>query len=456
MKRVSSILIMAALVFASFSTNLHAAPMKEWTLAVFLNADNNLDPFGVEDQQEMSRVGSSDHLNIVSLIDRERGPAQINYIEKGKINKIKEMGELDMGDYRQLVNFMKFVKENYPAKHYCLTVWNHGSGWKNKNENSIVRGISYDDSSNNHITNAQLTVALKEINQVIGQKVDVLEFDACLMQMVEVVHACKDYSKFIVASEETEPGKGAPYDDILKGVKPGMSPDAFAKNWVKAFLTSYNGGSQGYDESTQSAIDCSKFGAMMDALNGFAKTAMSGKYARDFGMVLRQVQKFEYPENVDLVHFATLLKAQLKNDEAVKTACDKILDAAKNLIIANGSTGYSTKNAKGIAIYLPANFMVEAKYKTLSFAKDSMWDEMLAELMNRNMADKVVDDVKAGSLEALKKIIAFAERDQQEKGLARFIARELKYEFTQEAKVPAAIDAEFQTLLARLTEIAVN
>jgi hypothetical protein len=456
MKRVSSILIVAALVFASFSTNLHAAPMKEWTLAVFLNADNNLDPFGVEDQQEMSRVGSSDHLNIVSLIDREHGPAQINYIEKGKINKVKDMGELDMGDYRQLVNFMKFVKENYPAKHYCLTIWNHGSGWKNKNENAVVRGISYDDSSNNHITNAQLSVALKEINSVIGKKIDIVEFDACLMQMVEVVHACKDYSNYIIASEETEPGKGAPYDDILKNVKPGMAPDAFCKNWVKAFLASYNGGSQGYDESTQSAIDCSKFGKMMDAINGFAKTSMSGKYARDFVTVLRQVQKFSYPENIDLIHFATLLKAQLKNDEAMKTACDKVIAAANEMIIANGSTGYSTKNSKGIAIYLPSNFMVEAKYKTLSFAKDSMWDEMLAELMNRNMADKVVDDVKAGSLEALKKIVAFAERNQQEKGLFRFIARELKFEFTQESKVPAEIESEFLTLLDRLTEISVN
>ena len=456
MKRVSSILIVAALILASFSSNLHAAPVKDWTLAVFLNADNNLDPFGVEDQQEMSRVGSSDHLNIVSLIDRERGPAQINYIEKGNIKKIKDMGELDMGDYRQLINFVKFVKENYPAKHYCITVWNHGSGWKNKNENAVVRGISYDDSSNNHITNAQLTVALKEINSILGQKVDVLEFDACLMQMVEVVHACKDYSKFIVASEETEPGKGAPYDDILKGVKPGMTPDAFAKNWVKAFLSSYNGGSQGYDESTQSAIDCSKFDKMMDAINGFAKTAMSGKYARDFVTVLRQVQKFEYPENVDLVHFATLLKSQLKNDEAVKTACDKILAAADEMIIANGQTGYSTKNAKGIAIYLPFNFMVEGKYKTLSFAKDSMWDEMLAELMNRNMADKVVDDVKSGNLEALKKIIAFAESNKEEKGLFRFVARELKFEFTQETRVPSNIEAEFQTLLDRLTEISVN
>lgn len=456
MKRVSSIFIVAALIFCSFSANANAAPMKEWTLAVFLNADNNLDRFGVEDQKEMSRVGSSDHLNIVSLIDRERGPACINYIEKDNVKKIKDMGELDMGDYRQLVSFMKYVKANYPAKHYAITIWNHGSGWKNKNENAVVRGISYDDSSNNHITNAQLSVALKQINEVLGQKVDIINFDACLMQMVEVGYACKDYCKYIVASEEVEPGKGAPYDDILRGVRKGMNPEAFAKNWVKAFLGSYNGGSQGHDESTQSAIDCAKFGPMIDALNGFAKTAMSGKYARDFVTVFRQVQKFEYPENIDLVHFAQLLKAKLKNDEAIKTACDKILAAAQNLIIANGNTGYSTKNAKGIAIYFPYDFVVEPKYRTLSFSKDTMWDEMIGELMNRNMVDKIVDDVKGGNLEALKKVVAFAKRNPDEKGLFRYVARELKFEFLQETKVAADIEDEFLKLLDELTKVAVN
>ncbi|MEW6708524.1 MAG: clostripain-related cysteine peptidase [Candidatus Riflebacteria bacterium] len=456
MKRVSSILIAAALIFASFSSVNAAPPVKEWTLAVFLNADNNLDPFGVEDQQEMARVGSSDFLNIVSLIDREHGPAQINYIEKNNIKKVKDMGEMDMGDYRQLVNFMKFVKENYPAKRYCLTVWNHGSGWKNKNVNAVVRGISYDDSSNNHITNAQLSVALKEINGVIGKKVDIVEFDACLMQMVEVVHACKDYCNYIVASEQTEPGKGAPYDDILKGVKPGMSAEAFSRNWVKAFLASYNGGSQGYDESTQSAIDCSKFATLMDALSGFAKTAMAGKYAKDFGVALRQVQKYEYPENIDLIHFATLLKAQLKNDEAMKTACDKVLAAAGALVIENGYTGYSTKNSKGIAIYLPSSFMIEAKYRTLSFAKDSMWDEMLDTLLHRDVTDKIIDDVKAGSLEALKKIVTFAERNPDEKGMYRFIIRELKFEFLQETKVASNLEVEFNELVDRLTKAAVE
>ena len=158
----TSILAVAALILGLTSSSFAASNAqknikknteKEWTLAVFLNADNNLDRFGVADQEEMSKVGSSDFLNIVSLIDRENGPAQINYIEKDKINKLKDMGELAMGDYKEFVKFVKFVKENYPAKHYCFSFWNHGSGWKDKNDAaSVLKGISYDDSSHNHIS----------------------------------------------------------------------------------------------------------------------------------------------------------------------------------------------------------------------------------------------------------------------------------------------------------------
>ena len=457
MNRVLSISILAGLLFALiFSPSAEAVEKKEWTLAVFLNADNNLDRFGVEDQDEMSRVGSSDFLNIVSLIDRERGPAQINYIEKGNVRKVKDMGELDMGDYRQFISFIKYVKKNYPAKHYAITFWNHGSGWKNKNENVVVRGISYDDSSNNHITNAQLKVALREANKILGQKIDIVNFDACLMQMVEVGYACKDYSKFVVASEETEPGKGAPYDDILKGVKKGMNAEAFARHWVKAFCGSYNGGSQGYDESTQSALDCSKFQKLVDALNGFAKTSMSGKYARGFNSVFRKVQKFSYPENIDLVHFAELVSSYYKNDEAMQTSCKKIKEAADEVIIAEGQTGYSTENAKGIAIYFPYDYIVESKYRTIGFAKDTMWDEMILELRNRNMVNKVVDNVKEGKLDSLKTMVKFAKQNSDEKSLYRYMIRELKYEFLQENKVKPSIEKEFNRLVEELTEIAVN
>ncbi|HNW10674.1 MAG TPA: clostripain-related cysteine peptidase, partial [Candidatus Rifleibacterium sp.] len=301
MKRVSSIIVVVTLLLCAAYTPANAAAVKDWTVAVFLNADNNLDPFGVEDQREMAKVGSSDFLNIVSLIDREHGPAQINYIEKNNIKKVKDMGEMDMGDYRQFVAFAKFVKENYPAKHYCFTIWNHGSGWKNKGTSAIYRGISYDDSSNNHITNAQLGTAVAEVSKILGQKIDILNFDACLMQMVEVAHAVKDNVVYMVASEELEPGKGAPYDDILRGVKAGMNAQAYALNWVNAFAKSYNGGSQGFDESTQSALDMSKFGPVVDSVNGLAKALMTGKNTMIVKAALAKVQKFGDPGNVDLV-----------------------------------------------------------------------------------------------------------------------------------------------------------
>jgi cytidylate kinase len=451
MKRVFSIIILAAIILSAFPSDLSAAPqLKEWTLAVFLNADNNLDSFGVEDQEEMARVGSSDFLNIVTLIDRERGPAQINYIEKNNIEKIKDLGEVDMGDYRQLVNFMKFVKTNYPAKHYAITIWNHGSGWKFKKENPIYRGISYDDSSNNHITNSQLGIAMKEIKKLLGKKVDIVNFDACLMQMVEVAYACKDHASYMVASEELEPGKGAPYDDILKVVKPGITPENFAKNWVSAFSKSYNGGSQGYDESTQSALNLSKLGNLTDALSGLAKTTMSGKYARAFNNLLRKVHRFDYPENIDLIHFAELLKAQTKNDIAMQTAVDKVLKASKEVVIASEVTGFSTKDARGIAIYLPFDFIVESKYKKLGFAQDTLWDEMITELMKRNMVDKVIDDINNGSLEALKKLVAFSQRNVSEASLFRFIARELKYAFIHEHKLDPSIESDFYKLVDAL------
>ncbi len=447
MKRVSSIIVVVTLLLCAAYTPANAAAVKDWTVAVFLNADNNLDPFGVEDQQEMAKVGSSDFLNIVSLIDREHGPAQINYIEKNNIKKVKDMGEMDMGDYRQFVEFAKFVKENYPAKHYCFTIWNHGSGWKNKGTSAIYRGISYDDSSNNHITNAQLGTAVAEVSKILGQKIDILNFDACLMQMVEVAHAVKDNVVYMVASEELEPGKGAPYDDILRGVKAGMTPQAYALNWVNAFAKSYNGGSQGFDESTQSALDMSKFGPVVDSVNGLAKALMTGKNTMIVKAALAKVQKFGDPGNIDLVHFAELLQAQTGVDTAVKTACDKVIAAVKAAIIINKVTGSTTKNSKGLAIYLPANLVLESKYNGLCFAKATMWDEMIVALAKKEAAERVVAGVAAGNLDEMRSLVAEAAQNPE---ASRLALQELNFAVYSENLLPESIKGEFENLFEAL------
>lgn len=459
MKKVSSLIAAVALMIGATCATVSAAPkktapkMKDWTVAVFLNADNNLDPFGVEDQEEMARVGSSEFLNIVTLIDRENGPAQINYIEKNKIKKIKDMGELDMGDYKELVKFCKFIKENYPAKHYSIGLWNHGSGWKAKTDKSVVRGISYDDSSNNHITTNELTIATKLCSEALGQKIDIVNMDACLMGMAEVAHAIKDNCNYLIASEEVEPGKGAPYDDVLSGLKAGMSPRDFASHWIDAFAKSYKNGSQGRDDSTQSAMDLSKINALNIALDGFAKAVMSGKYADKVQQAVAKTVKFEYPENIDLVHFVKNFKALCGGDTSINTACDKVIAAATAVVVNNKTTSRTSnnryKNCNGIAIYLPGRFGVESKYLDLGFAKDTMWDDMILSLRTQRACLDTVASAKKGDFKGVKSAISEAKKNPRSQ-YARALLRDLNTAAYVEKSIPAKDQAEFDRLFNNL------
>ena len=460
MKKVSSIIAAVALMIGAACTTASAAAqkkeapkMKDWTVAVFLNADNNLDPFGVEDQEEMARIGSNENLNIVTLIDREYGPAQINYIEKNKIRKIKDMGELDMGDYNELVKFCKFIKENYPAKHYSIGLWNHGSGWKAKTDSRVVRGISYDDSSNNHITTNELSTATKLCSEVLGQKLDIINMDACLMGMVEVAHELKDNCLYFVGSEEVEPGKGAPYDDVLRGVKAGISPRDFADHWINAFAKSYQNGSQGRDDSTQSAIDLSKIDALETALDGFAKAVMSTKHADEVVKAVAKTVKFEYPENIDLMHFIKNFKALCAGDASIVTACDKVMAAAKAAVVNSKTTSRSSNNrykdATGLAIYLPQRLGMETAYTKLNFAKSSMWDDMILALRNQAYSRAVVEAAKKGDFKEMKKAIATAKKDPRDASV-RALVRELNTAAYVENQIPASSQAEFDRLFKNL------
>jgi hypothetical protein len=444
MKKICSFVLMV-LVFAALVSPVSAAE-KEWTFMVFLNADNNLDEYGVGDQEEMAKVGSNDWLNVVSLIDREKGPATLNYIEKGKVVPVKEMGELDMGDYKQLVSFFKDVAKAYPAKRYALIVWNHGSGWKDAS-NNVIKGISYDDSTGNHITTEQIGLATKEIKSFLGRNLDVMAFDACLMQMIEVAYVMKDDCDYIMASQETEPGHGYPYDGILGGMNKGTTPLQFVKMAVKAYDDSYNNGSAGYSSTTQSAIDCAKIDMLMDAIDGFSKAGMAGNFAAQFKDALYKVQKFYYRTNIDLGDFAKILKGTV-NDEGFQTAADKLLAAVNAAVVANGAHG-SMKNATGVAVYFPASsYSFSALYNDLAFAKKSMWDEMVQDFYKKSTAASVVAELMNGSFDSLREYVATANDNNRD--VSAHLVSKLNFHVFVEGGYDASTQETVKTLVQEL------
>jgi hypothetical protein len=380
-----SALLLSTSLSSSFASGDPSKTEKEWTFLVFLNADNNLDRFGVGDVAEMEEVGSSDQVNVVVQFDRSHAkPAKRLYIKKGGHDVLEDMGEIDMGDINVLQDFFSWGVENYPAKKYALVVWNHGSGWNKFPGNTIFKGISYDDESGNHITTAQLLEGTQVMRELLGRKLDILAFDACLMQMVEVSYAIKDNVEIMLASEDTEPGEGWAYKESLSPVvaNPTWSPEQVSTSIVDAYDTSYDGGSQGVSSTTQSWVRASMTDQLVTALDNLA-LELTGNFLSETKAALRSVQKFYYRANVDLIHLLTLLETNISaSDSTAKASALATITAAKSM--ANQFVGHSKahgrkqKNAKGTAIYFPRKgYSFSEKYTKLGFAKASQWDEML-------------------------------------------------------------------------------
>ncbi len=390
-RQIIIVLTLGLFLSHSFAaTNSHSPKIKkEWTFLIFLNADNNLDQFGVGDVEEMAQVGSTDQFNIVVQLDRAQGePCNRLFINQGNYDVVEAMGECDMGSANVLTDFVDWGAQNYPAKKYAIVIWNHGSGWRKKRGNNIFKGISYDDQSGNHISTAQLTPAVAKMQESLGQKVDILAFDACLMQMLEVSYAVKDHIDIMLASQDIEPGEGWDYNGSMAPIaaNPTMTPAEVATMIVNTYDESYDGGSQGNRATTQSWVKLSKIDQLMNALNETAVT-LNGNFIQETQNAISQVQKFHYRSNIDLIHFLKILEQQLvnNNDSSTSPLKSQLLDQlsatkniAKDFVGHTKAHGYNKQNSYGTAIYFPSKgYSFSEKYLKLDFAKASEWDEML-------------------------------------------------------------------------------
>ena len=113
--------------------------MKPWTVLVYLAGDNgrflsSLEGEGVSDLAEMKDVGSGETVDVVAQFDSMSDRASRRYhISKGGNlgdDVVQDLGETNSGDAQVLLDFITWAVRTYPAEHYLLVLWNHGSGWK--------------------------------------------------------------------------------------------------------------------------------------------------------------------------------------------------------------------------------------------------------------------------------------------------------------------------------------
>ncbi len=231
----------------------------EWTILVYMAGDNNLWQNAVQDVNDMESAELPANLNLIVQTDL---PADSPY-PGGQRRRIRtdsspqitspllaNLGEIDSGDPQTLKSFVNWGFQHYPAQRKMLVVWGHGDNWFKGDE---PKWICPDDGAQSLISVAQgeLKEALTGIPQL-----DILLFDACSMQSLEVLAEVMDAADYVVGSAELVPATGFPYQTMLPLFETG-SVEQIAALIPQMYLESYEpGGIQNPDGFTN-PITCS-------------------------------------------------------------------------------------------------------------------------------------------------------------------------------------------------------
>ncbi|MBC8075829.1 MAG: forkhead-associated protein, partial [Chloroflexales bacterium] len=342
----------------------------DWTVLVYIDADNDLESYSVEDFNEMEQVGSSDRVNVVAQFDRISSNEAWDDSSNGDwtstkrfllqrddddetfgSKELEDLGELNMGDPKTLADFVAWGVKAYPAKRYALIISDHGSSWQ---------GIASDETDNNALLSLpDLDAALKNAQREASfGKLDLIGFDACLMAQVDVLQTAQPYARVAVASAELEPGTGWAWHKWLQSLvdEPGQDAASVSKVIIDTYIDSYKDDND--ERLTLSSWDLEQFDSVVSGVDALAQAMdadMASSYtaigeARSYAEAYAQPQPEEV-NAIDLGHFAQLLRQQGAGS-AIASAAEQLESALDAARIAEGHARLHT-NSTGISVFFP-------------------------------------------------------------------------------------------------------
>ncbi|RYG15817.1 hypothetical protein EON82_25795, partial [bacterium] len=293
---------------------------------------------------------------------------------------VEDLGNtVDMGDPDALRDFVAWGKTNYPSDHYALVLWNHGAGWMpTRGVRPPVRGISYDEDTGSYMDPWEVSQGLA------GQKVDILAYDACLMQGAEDLLELSSHADYIVGSEENTPGPGYPYHTVFKPFvdSPDRAVPDLAKSLVTAFHTFYASGTYSDWALHHSVLDCSQVPAFQFALDNFALSLTNNSIGtlmndvRNASTLIAPIDGYRY---YDLDQIAEKT-ASLSTVPAVTTTANALRTAIANMTVLSQS---NTEGAhmRGVSIEFSRSNRFNgyaSDYANLRLSTLTHWDDFLS------------------------------------------------------------------------------
>ena len=272
----------------------------------------------------------------------------------------KDAGRMSMGDAKTLSSFITFGISAAPAKRYIMILWDHGGG--------PVYGLCNDENYRDE------SLSLKELKTGLtdglkGNKLDIIGFDCCLMNCVDLCSDLYGIADYSVLSQELVSGTGLDYDGWMNPIRedPRLSSEKIATLMAETYVAENSRG-RNASTATMTVIASEKMPAVMQAANNFSSALTSLMETNLAGVVRLRGQLTSFGEFLDedasdLVDVSDMCDAfsALLPQESVE-----LKEAAQQAVCYNCTTADIAGHAHGLSFFLPYQTVSADRQEILS------------------------------------------------------------------------------------------
>lgn len=138
---------------------------------------------------------------------------------------------------KQFQAVLEKVKAEFPAEEYGLVMWSHADGWLPATNRQYTSPTLQPQSYGIETTNGKSTQMdvsdLANAIQLAGMHLRFLQFDACLMQSLEVDYALRNVTDYVVASPMSIASAGGYYTHLMQNGFFAESVDSIVSTYYK-------------------------------------------------------------------------------------------------------------------------------------------------------------------------------------------------------------------------------
>lgn len=387
-----------------------AQQQKEWTIIAYIDGDNNLDPWALQNFHNMEN-GVHDQINVIALLDRSKtfnnnpqlySGTKVYFLRNNPSGgrsmftdpnvisspQLLDLGELDLSSPKNITNLIQYAVNIAPARHYAFISWNHGAGWRNQ-LNDIDGGGSLPGKQ--YMTIQEYATAIKNATSVLPNKrFDLIIFDQCLMGQLDVLNEISSVADYAVASPPVKWAVGPNYADVFKFFNGSNSVKDIAKYYVDNYIESVTSFNSQFDAS-MSAYDLSAMDEVTNSLKALINNLNS--LVHDRYMEITRTLGFSShlldistgmkmghtaPWSVNVRDWISKLESEVPGID--RNAVYNVRKALDKLILKDGYT-IRAKSIAGAGIYLPLRReFLDQKYFQTDFAHKTGLAKLLAGL----------------------------------------------------------------------------